>query len=105
MEPLDPDFHNAFVDALLGAIGRGVLVGKLKNVGFQTVILRDNVGDGAEVYHSLAQQELQPEEGFRANDSRSDDLIREHWFGQPLHRPKWAQTSLWIRPPDHLGNS
>jgi hypothetical protein len=81
MEPLDPDFHNAFVDALLGAIGRGAIVGKLKNVGFQTDILRDNVGDGAEVYHSLAQQELQPEEGFRANDSRSDDLIREHWFG------------------------
>lgn len=52
---LDTDFNNTFVHADVGFIGGGAIAGQLKNVGLQTSVLIDDIRDGAEGYHALAQ--------------------------------------------------
>ena len=47
-------------------------------MGLQTGVVTDNIRDDAKGYHSLAQQKLKAEEGFCADGSRSEALIRDH---------------------------
>ena len=78
------------------------IVGQLQDVGFQAAVLGDNLRDRAEIDHSLAQQEFQAEQRFRADNGRSGMLIREHCFGHTIHRPKRLRTLLRV---DHFGDS
>lgn len=52
---LDANFNNALVHADVVFIGGGAIAGQLKNVGLQTSVLIDDIRDGAEGYHALAQ--------------------------------------------------
>lgn len=102
-QALDSDLNNALVhaDADGVVVGWSVIVRQLKNVRLEAAVVRDNIGNGGEVYYPLAQEQLQTEQGLRADRNRSDDLNRWHCFGHTIHRPKRVRTLLWV---DHLGD-
>ena len=71
---LNADFHDALVHADVGFFGGCAIVGQLKDVGFQTGSWVTISEMTLRVYHSLAQQKFQAEQGFGADGSRSEDL-------------------------------
>lgn len=101
-QPLDTNFHDVLVDAGFNSIQGFAIVGQLQDMGFQAAVLGDNIRDGAEIDHSLAQQEFQAKQRFRADNGRSDILIGVHCFGHTIHRPKRLRTLLRV---DHFSDS
>jgi hypothetical protein len=82
-EPFDADLHNALVNAhLVSIIGSGIVC-ELEDVNRQAAILADDIRDGTEGYHALAEQQFEPEQGFRANRSKSGDLCGNHSLANP----------------------
>ncbi len=63
---------------------------KLKNVSLQAAVVGDNVGHGAEAYHSFAEQQFQAEQGLRTDRGESDDW---NWIALLWSQPYIGQSA------------